>query len=120
MTNAPGPSGREGVDGGKGVDQAELGLPVRRGPAHPGASRAATGPPSLAPPEPDPRNVAHDKTVQHDKKAHGQPVAPADAAATPQPGKKPPLAHHAHDEKAKAAADAAAGNDKAASAAAAE
>lgn len=50
---------------------------------------------------PDPRNVAHDKTVQLDKKHQGQPVV-ADAAETPQPGKKPTLKHHAHDDKAKA------------------
>ena len=51
---------------------------------------------------PDPRNVAHDKTVAHDKKDAGQPVV-ADAAETVQPGKKPTLQHHAKDDKAKAA-----------------
>ena len=40
----------------------------------------------------DPRNVAHDKKVQQEKKHHGQePVAGADE--TPQPGKKPHLVH---------------------------
>jgi len=38
----------------------------------------------------DPRNVAHDKTVQQEKKKHGEEVAPG-AAETPQPGKKPTL-----------------------------
>lgn len=38
----------------------------------------------------DPRNVAHDKTVQHEKKKHGEEIAPG-AIETPQPGKKPPL-----------------------------
>ena len=46
----------------------------------------------------DPRNVAHDKTVQHEKKSHGEPIV-ADAAQTPQPGKKPTLKHHAKDAK---------------------
>ena len=47
---------------------------------------------------PDPRNVAHDKTVAHNKDHAGQPVV-ADAAQTPQPGKKPTLKHHAKDHK---------------------
>ena len=47
---------------------------------------------------PDPRNVAHDKTVQHDKKDQGKPAV-ADAAETVQPGKKPTLQHHAKDAK---------------------
>ena len=47
---------------------------------------------------PDERNVAHDKTVHSDKKHRGEPIAP-DAAETPQPGQKPPLKHHAKDDK---------------------
>lgn len=54
----------------------------------------------------DPRNVAHDKTVQQEKKNHGESIAPPDAAETPQPGKKPTLKHHAADDKDKADADA--------------
>jgi hypothetical protein len=38
----------------------------------------------------DPRNVAHDKTVQQEKKKHGEEIAPG-AIETPQPGKKPAL-----------------------------
>ena len=47
----------------------------------------------------DPRNVAHDKKVQHDEKRHGEEIAPG-ADETPQPGKKPHMAHHASDDKA--------------------
>ena len=36
----------------------------------------------------DPRNVAHDKKVQQEKKHHGEDMAP-DAEHAPQPGKKP-------------------------------
>jgi hypothetical protein len=42
----------------------------------------------------DPRNIAHDKKVQQEKKHHGEDIAP-DAEHTPQPGKKP---HIKHDE----------------------
>jgi hypothetical protein len=38
----------------------------------------------------DPRNVAHDKKVQEEKKHHGEQIAP-NAEHAPQPGKKPPL-----------------------------
>ena len=38
----------------------------------------------------DPRNVAHDKKVQDEKKKHGEEAVP-DASETPQPGKKPTL-----------------------------
>ena len=41
----------------------------------------------------DPRNIAHDKKVQHDKKNHGEAISPG-ADETPQPGKKPHLEHH--------------------------
>ncbi len=47
---------------------------------------------------PDSRNVAHDKTVQQEKKHRGEAIVP-DAAETPQPGKKPTLNHHAKDDK---------------------
>ena len=58
---------------------------------------------------PDSRNVAHDKTVQQEKKHRGEAIAP-DAAETPQPGKKPTLKHHAKDDRK----DEAAGDDAAA------
>ena len=45
----------------------------------------------------DPRNVAHDKKVQQEKKNRGEEIAP-DAEHAPQPGKKPHLQHHASDE----------------------
>ena len=35
----------------------------------------------------DPRNVAHDKKIIHEKKKHGENLA-KDAAHVPQPGKK--------------------------------
>ena len=38
----------------------------------------------------DPRNVAHDKKVQEEKKHHGEEAVP-DASETPQPGRKPTL-----------------------------
>ena len=38
----------------------------------------------------DPRNIAHDKKVQEEKKHHNEPVAPENAAVAPQPGKKTP------------------------------
>jgi hypothetical protein len=38
----------------------------------------------------DPRNIAHDKTVEQEKKHHGEEVAPG-ATQTPQPGRKPKL-----------------------------
>lgn len=44
----------------------------------------------------DPRNVAHDKKVQHDKVHRGEEIAP-DADETPQPGRKPHLEHHKSD-----------------------
>ena len=45
----------------------------------------------------DPRNIAHDKKVQQEKKHRGEEIAP-DAQKTPQPGRKPHLQHHASDE----------------------
>lgn len=44
----------------------------------------------------DPRNIAHDKKVQQGKKHRREEVAPG-ADATPQPGKKTPMEHHASD-----------------------
>ena len=44
----------------------------------------------------DPRNVAHDKKVQQEKKKHDQEIAPG-ADKTPQPGKKTHMEHHASD-----------------------
>lgn len=41
----------------------------------------------------DPRNIAHDKKVQQEKKHRGEEVAPG-AEHTPQPGRKPHLDHH--------------------------
>lgn len=40
----------------------------------------------------DPRNIAHDKKVQQEKKHHGEDIAP-DAEHAPQPGKKPHIKH---------------------------
>jgi hypothetical protein len=40
----------------------------------------------------DPRNVAHDKKVQQEKKNHGEEIAP-NAEHAPQPGMKPALKH---------------------------
>jgi hypothetical protein len=44
----------------------------------------------------DPRNIAHDKKIQQEKKHRNQAVAPG-ADATPQPGKKTHMEHHASD-----------------------
>ncbi|MEO6104291.1 MAG: hypothetical protein ABIP44_11740 [Pseudoxanthomonas sp.] len=44
----------------------------------------------------DPRNIAHDKKVQQEKKNHGEEIAPG-ADETPQPGKKPHMKDHASD-----------------------
>jgi hypothetical protein len=44
----------------------------------------------------DPRNVAHDKKVQQEKKHNGEEIAPG-AEHTPQPGKKPHLAEVAEE-----------------------
>lgn len=47
----------------------------------------------------DPRNVAHDKKVQQEKKNHGEEIAP-EAEHAPQPGKKPHL-KDSHEEESK-------------------
>lgn len=44
----------------------------------------------------DPRNIAHDKKVQQEKKHRSQEIAPG-ADKTPQPGKKTHMEHHASD-----------------------
>ena len=44
----------------------------------------------------DPRNVAHDKKVQQEKKHRNEEIAPG-ADETPQPGKKTHMEHHASD-----------------------
>ena len=56
--------------------------------------------PRSSPPETDPmtdpRNIAHDKKVQQEKKHHHEEIAPG-ADKTPQPGKKTHMATHASD-----------------------
>ena len=54
----------------------------------------------------DPRNVAHDKKVQQEKKHKGEEIAP-DAIHAPQPGQKPALKH----EEESAAKDDASSSD---------
>ena len=44
----------------------------------------------------DPRNIAHDQKIQHEKKHRGEEISPG-ADAKPQPGKKPHMEHHASD-----------------------
>ena len=44
----------------------------------------------------DPRNIAHDKKVQQEKKHRNEDIAPG-ADKTPQPGKKTHMEHHASD-----------------------
>jgi hypothetical protein len=44
----------------------------------------------------DPRNIAHDKKVQQEKKKRNEEIAPG-ADETPQPGKKPAMENHASD-----------------------
>lgn len=41
----------------------------------------------------DPRNIAHDKKIQQEKKHRGEEVAPG-AEKTPQPGRKPHMEPH--------------------------
>jgi hypothetical protein len=45
----------------------------------------------------DPRNVAHDKKVQQEKKHRDEEIAPG-SDKTPQPGKKTHMEHHASDD----------------------
>ncbi len=44
----------------------------------------------------DPRNIAHDKKVQQEKKKHDEEIAPG-SDKKPQPGKKTHMEHHASD-----------------------
>ncbi len=44
----------------------------------------------------DPRNIAHDKKVQQEKKHRHETIAPG-ADATPQPGRKTHMENHASD-----------------------
>ena len=44
----------------------------------------------------DPRNIAHDKKVQQEKKHRSEEISPG-ADKTPQPGKKTHMEHHASD-----------------------
>ena len=44
----------------------------------------------------DPRNVAHDKKVQQEKKHQGEEIAPG-SDKKPQPGKKTHMENHASD-----------------------
>lgn len=44
----------------------------------------------------DPRNIAHDKKVQQEKKHHNEEIAPG-ADKTPEPGKKTHMANHLSD-----------------------
>lgn len=52
----------------------------------------------------DPRNVAHDKKVQQEKKHRGEEIAP-DAIHAPQPGQKPALKHDDDDKEDKESKD---------------
>ena len=44
----------------------------------------------------DPRNIAHDKKIQQEKRHRHEDVAPG-AATTPQPGRKTQMERHASD-----------------------
>ena len=59
----------------------------------------------------DPRNVAHDKRVQQEKKHKGVDIAEG-TTVTPQPGKKPPHDKHESDASAEST-DSGAGPDSA-------
>ena len=68
---------------------------ARRDPALPEEAfraRCAPFPASQDKTMTDPRNVAHDKKVQQEKKHHGEEAVPG-AEHAPQPGKKPHLVH---------------------------
>lgn len=60
----------------------------------------------------DPRNIAHDKKVQQEKKHRHEEVSPG-AAQTVQPGKKPPMAVRPETPAADDAAEADDKTDKA-------
>ena len=48
----------------------------------------------------DPRNVAHDKKVQQEKKKHGEEIAPG-SEHVPQPGQKPRMQPSSEKDDAK-------------------
>lgn len=48
----------------------------------------------------DPRNVAHDKKVQQEKKKHGEEIAPG-SEHVPQPGQKPRILPSDKDDESK-------------------
>jgi len=52
----------------------------------------------------DPRNIAHDKKIQQEKKHRGEEIAPG-AEKTPQPGRKPHLEEHDKDADAASSED---------------
>ena len=52
----------------------------------------------------DPRNIAHDKKVQQEKKHNGEEIAPG-ADETPQPGRKPHMQPHDKEVDADASKD---------------
>lgn len=52
----------------------------------------------------DPRNIAHDKKVQQEKKKHGEEIAPGSEHA-PQPGQKPRMQPSSDKGDAKDEAD---------------
>lgn len=64
--------------------------------------------PAAGPPPPpgseitmaDPRNIAHDKKVQEEKKHAHEPIGPDNAAVAPQPGRKTPTVHEKPHEEA--------------------
>ena len=57
----------------------------------------------------DPRNVAHDKKVQQEKKKHGDEIAPG-AEHAPQPGQKPRMQQPVDKSDDAGDADAGTGN----------
>lgn len=56
----------------------------------------------------DPRNVAHNKKVQQEKKHHGEDIAP-DAEHAPQPGKKPHIKREETTEESSPSGEATSG-----------
>ena len=58
----------------------------------------------------DPRNIAHDKKVQQEKKHRGEDIAPG-ADEKPQPGRKPHMEHHESDDAVEADTSGTKGNE---------
>ena len=52
----------------------------------------------------DPRNVAHDKKVQQEKKKHGEEIAPG-SEHVPQPGQKPRMQQSNEKDNAQAGSE---------------